>query len=394
MPKSLREKLTELKKDKIRFFLGGERGPEESEIKKKELNLFKEILDRKINVFEESIKNKRRYLEELSQQQKMFANIIADAEDKVNQIENEIKILESERKRLKITLDALSPDRPVPFVWDIAFVEIFEDDNPGFDIVIGNPPYVRQERIRDYLERFSRREYLNRLNEGLHAIYPTFMGRIGKISGRADYYVYFYLHALSLLADRGTFCFITSNSWLDVDFGKDLQAFFILHGDLKMIIDNRAKRSFSQADVNTVIVLAGTPLRRRHLTEEEMKRQYVRLVAFKVPFEEALSPVIFSEIDDDRLYKPMAQFEVLKRPEFRVVKVDKWTLWKEGLEDSAGRSSRDVGWRKYKGDKWGGKYLRAPDIFFTILEKGQRYAAFRYNDDVIIVEDITDTLED
>ena len=34
----------------------------------------------------------------------------------------------------------------VPFVWDIAFVEIFRGEKGGFDIVIGNPPYVRQEK--------------------------------------------------------------------------------------------------------------------------------------------------------------------------------------------------------------------------------------------------------
>jgi len=37
----------------------------------------------------------------------------------------------------------------IPFVWDISFAEIFSGDSHGFDIVIGNPPYLRQERIAD-----------------------------------------------------------------------------------------------------------------------------------------------------------------------------------------------------------------------------------------------------
>jgi hypothetical protein len=46
-----------------------------------------------------------------------------------------------------------------------------------------------------------------------------------------------------------------SNSWLDVDFGKNLQEFLLKHGHVKMIIDNKAKRSFSNADINTIIAL-------------------------------------------------------------------------------------------------------------------------------------------
>jgi hypothetical protein len=200
--------------------------------------------------------------------------------------------------------------------------------------------------------------------------------------------VYFYLHALSLLADGGVFCFITSNSWLDVDFGKDLQEFFLRFGHLRMVIDNRAKRSFAQADVNTVIVLAGPPERRRPLTEEEMKRRFVRFVAFRVPFEEAISPVVFSEIEDENLYQPLAGFRVLRRPEFRAILTDQWSLYQEGLAEpeedeaapSGGKARRrgkgapalgGMALRPYAGAKWGGKYLRAPDIFFTILEKGK-----------------------
>jgi hypothetical protein len=303
-------------------------------------------------------------------------------------MEAEIEALETEVRRLSAAKEAFRPDQPVPFVWDLAFVEVFEDEDPGFDIVISNPPYVRQEKIRDYMERFDREEYLRRLNESLRAIYPGFMGETRKISGRADYYVYFYLHALSLLADGGAFCFITSNSWLDVDFGKDLQEFFLRFGHLKMVIDNRAKRSFAQADVNTVIVLASPPERRRPLTEDEMKRRPVRFVAFRVPFEEAISPVVFSEIEDESFYQPLAGFRVLRRPEFRAILTDQWSLYQEGLAEpeedeaapSGGKARRrgkgapalgGMALRPYAGAKWGGKYLRAPDIFFTILEKGK-----------------------
>jgi len=267
LPPYLKGRLTQLKGKKRRFFQGERPGLTEELLKNEERELFREILEHKILDLDNSLKEARRAIK--------FEGDISTEDE---QLQNKIKYLEDELKQLKKARAALRPNQPPPFVWDLAFVEIFEDDAPGFDIVIGNPPYVRKEKIRDYLGRYDRREYLDRLNEGLRAIYPGFMGRNWRISGRADYYVYFYLHGLSLLTDNGTFCFITSNSWLDVDFGKDLQEFFLRHGHLKMVVDNRAKRSFSQADVNTVIVLAGPPETQRALTEEEMKERFARFV--------------------------------------------------------------------------------------------------------------------
>ena len=360
-------------------------------LRKEERDLFRDILAHRIHELENRIKADRERLRSAQAHRTlpgMTARPPEEAERQRQELEEELRKREEELERLREARKALAPDRPPPFVWDMAFVEIFEDENPGFDIVIGNPPYVRQEKIRDYMERFDREEYLRRLNESLRAIYPAFLGKSRRISGRADYYVYFYLHALSLLADGGAFCFITSNSWLDVDFGKDLQEFFLRFGHLRMVIDNRAKRSFAQADVNTVIVLAGPPERRRPLTEEEMKRRPVRFVAFRVPFEEAISPVVFSEIEDENLYQPLAGFRVLRRPEFRAILTDQWSLYQEGLAEpeedeaapSGGKARRrgkgapalgGMALRPYAGAKWGGKYLRAPDIFFTILEKGK-----------------------
>lgn len=365
IPRHLKGRITQLKGKKRRFFQGEAPDLTETTLKNEELNLFRDILFAKIHELEELIKEKKLALKA----SESFAGMEVPKSPERFRLEEEIGSLNEQLERLKKAHEVLKPDQPPPFVWDLAFVEIFEGENPGFDIVIGNPPYVRKEKIRDYLGRFDRKEYLSRLNESLRAIYPGFMGKSRKISGRADYYVYFYLHALSLLADKGTFCFITSNSWLDVDFGKDLQEFFLRHGHLKMVIDNRAKRSFSQADVNTVIVLAGQPQTRCPLSEKEMKERQVRFVAFRVPFEEVVNPVTFSEIEDEGLYKPMARFRVLKRPEFRAVLWDQLSLYREGLELSEGKKLTGTG--EYKGDKWGGKYLRAPDIFFAILEKGK-----------------------
>ena len=63
-----------------------------------------------------------------------------------------------------------------------------------------------------------------------------------KLDANNDLYIYFYFHGLSLLNPKGTFCFITSNSWLDVGYGKDLQEFTLKHCHIKQIIDNEVRR--------------------------------------------------------------------------------------------------------------------------------------------------------
>ncbi|MCQ2972855.1 MAG: Eco57I restriction-modification methylase domain-containing protein, partial [archaeon] len=74
------------------------------------------------------------------------------------------------------------------FIWELEFSEIFKGENPGFDIVIGNPPYVRQEKIKE-------------LKPYLKEHYKTF-------TGVADLYVYFFEKGLNILKEKGIFAFI------------------------------------------------------------------------------------------------------------------------------------------------------------------------------------------
>lgn len=176
-----------------------------------------------------------------------------------------------------------------------------------------------------------------------------------------------------MLNEHGAFCFITSNSWLDVGYGKDLQEFLVTHGRVKMIIDNQVKRSFASADVNTAIALLGAP--KRNAGVPPARPPMARFVLFKVPFHEILSPVIFEEIE--------SATERKTTPEYRVFPIDQKTLFDQGC-DVPEEEERETGHgrgqdaraplikvARYIGNKWGGKYLRAPDIYWTILEKGK-----------------------
>jgi len=91
-----------------------------------------------------------------------------------------------------------------PFDYKTEFPQIFSGKNPGFDAVIGNPPYVRQEILgQDHKDYFS-------------SHYKTF-------AGAADIYVYFVERGISLLNKNGHFAYIVANKWLRTSYGKPLR---------------------------------------------------------------------------------------------------------------------------------------------------------------------------
>jgi len=103
------------------------------------------------------------------------------------------------------------------FDFEIYFHEVFEDQG-GFDVVIGNPPYVRQERLRE-------------LKPLLKANFPDVY------TGTADLYVYFYAQGIEILQERGVLAFISSNKFMRAGYGKKLRAFLAGKTALLSLID-------------------------------------------------------------------------------------------------------------------------------------------------------------
>ena len=104
--------------------------------------------------------------------------------------------------------------------------------------------------------------------------------------------------------------------------------------------------------MNTIISLFSAPNEKRQWGLD----QKTQFVAFKTPFEGVLDAVIFYEIE--------TASERSSTQEHRVFPISQGNLLAEGSDYATSNP-------KYTGDKWGGKYLRAPDIYWTILEKGE-----------------------
>ena len=371
VPRALKARITRLQNAKLQFFNNDPDCPyrSEKELEGEELGLFRALIDSQTQNIEKEIERLQQRIDGPREQQILTDNTVEERTDHQFELQamewrQQIEALTEDLNRLKETRNALRSAGGVPFVWEIAFVEIFTGEKEGFDIVIGNPPYVRQESIadpnlpRERVTTENKKEYKTKLARSVYQAFPRFFrynpsGTVShKLDAKSDLYIYFYFHGLSLLNPTGAFCFITSNSWLDVGYGKDLQEFLLKHCHIKQIIDNQARRSFASADVNTVICLFSAPNEK----EQQGLDQTARFVTFKTAFEGILDAVIFYEIETAP--------ERLSIQEHRTFPISQGNLLKESIDNTASTP-------KYTGDKWGGKYLRAPDIYWTILEKGK-----------------------
>lgn len=357
-------KITALKTDKLDYFNNQEPRKFQTleQVEHAEYLLFREIV-------EEELRSKVSRQAELNQALSPSRNLFGEMQnaqmklDAVNK-QHELDQVNESISKLKPALEVLKTSKDIPFVWDVAFVEIFEGGKEGFDIVVGNPPYIRQEKIRDPglrpedVTAENKQAYKAKLARMVYAIYPRTFG-FNAASGQAawsldkksDYYIYFYFICLSLLNDKGSFCFITSNSWLDVGYGSDLQRFLLTRSKVKLILDNQVKRSFRSADVNTIIALLARPQDDRQDLKPSLAHN-ARFVMFQVPFENGLSPVLWEEVEEAQGRATTAETRVVVKKQ-------------AGLLESGMDAEKGV----YAGDKWGGKYLRAPDIYWVIMEK-------------------------
>ena len=153
---ALKGEVEDLREEKLKFFNNDDTRQYRSRqaLEQAEVTLFRKLLDSQVNV----IKRKINVLQDKIRAARVRQlNIHGEAEppgtgelDRETQVwQEQIKTHTEHCDEIKQTWLAIGNAPTLPFVWDIAFVQIFADEKGGFDIVIGNPPYVRQESIAD-----------------------------------------------------------------------------------------------------------------------------------------------------------------------------------------------------------------------------------------------------
>ncbi|HHT9130823.1 MAG TPA: Eco57I restriction-modification methylase domain-containing protein, partial [Candidatus Brocadiaceae bacterium] len=125
-------------------------------------------------------------------------------------------------------------NRVNPFGWETEFPAIMKMG--GFDVVIGNPPYVRQEGLGNLKEYFQHK----------YTVYH----------GMADLYAYFIEKGVSLLRDKGIFSYIVANKWMRANYGEPLRK-WLKRQCIAQIVDFGDLPVFQQATTYPCILVIG-----------------------------------------------------------------------------------------------------------------------------------------
>jgi hypothetical protein len=120
------------------------------------------------------------------------------------------------------------------FDWKAEFPDIFVQG--GFDVVIGNPPYIRMEEFKN-LKDYLKKNYVSH-------------------DERSDMYAYFIEKEHKLLNNRGRFGMIVSNKFLRANYGKPLRNFINQTASIERIVDFAGLPVFKGATVRTIVIIS------------------------------------------------------------------------------------------------------------------------------------------
>jgi hypothetical protein len=264
---------------------------------------------------------------------------------------------------------------------------------PALDAVVGNPPYVRQEKVE--------KRDKTRFGELVSDAWPDL-----HLSGRSDLHCYFWPAAARLLKPGGYFGFLTSSSWLDVEYGFALQGWVLRHFRVLAIMESAAEPWFEDARVKTCVTIL-------QQCDDEKKRMANR-VRF-VRFNRRLADTIGIPPGPDERARQIAIERLRERilnatgdyqdEDLRIVVKVQQDLWNDGVRagailrdvepeslaeeyengeetesgereqtaDKAAETQKENG--SYRAGKWG-QYVRAPDFFFEVMRRfGSRFTA-------------------
>lgn len=238
---------------------------------------------------------------------------------------------------------------------------------PALDVIVGNPPYIRQEEI-------SKTPKGQTLQPGTKEFYQQIAKDNGaNLSARSDIHCYFWPHSFSFLKDDGYLCFLTSSQWLDTDYGFKLQDWILRNFEIVAVLESLDEPWFVGARVATT----ATILRRQKDPQKRMDN-VVRFVQLRQPVSEILAndgTTVGATLAADRFRDELLTLtKNTRNVRYRTRLIKQGDLWQDGvnLGIAMGKSipTEEVHIQNgnYHGGKWG-LHLRAPDLWFDLLDR-------------------------
>ena len=225
-----------------------------------------------------------------------------------------------------------------------------------------------------------------------------------RLSGRSDLHCYFWPAATRLLKPGGYFGFLTSSSWMDVEYGFALQGWMLRHFRIVAVMESAAEPWFEDARVKTCVAIL-----ERCDDEAARMANCVRFVRFARKLADIIGVAPAPEDEEDRqtavesLRDRILDAETdYQDQDLRIIVKKQADLWADGVragrilghtelvespdESEEGESKEETGspeaamnhingngTKTYRAGKWG-RYVRAPDIYFDVMRQfGNRF---------------------
>ncbi len=159
------------------------------------------------------------------------------------------KLKDSDNQEIYNKIINLKIENPFIFLWHIYFAPVFDDG--GFDIVIGNPPYIQLQKATGVkvLDKKGKQ-----IDQKLGDIYAE--EKFESFERTGDIYCLFYEKGFSLLKEHGTLCYITSNKWMRAGYGESLRNYFATKTNPLKLLDLSGAKIFDNATVDVNILLS------------------------------------------------------------------------------------------------------------------------------------------
>ena len=185
-------------------------------------------------------------LNEIFVKQSLFFN--ENNSNRKKELKNDIEELENNLIKLTLTengnhkkleeIEKGRKERRKPyFLWKLEFAKVFKE-NGGFDIVIGNPPYIGEGKNKD-------------------VFLPVQQTSFGKkyYIGKMDFWYFFTSLGIELLKENGTLSYIAPNNWLTTAGGKKMRNHIMKETIIKEFIDFGDYMVFENASQQTMVFL-------------------------------------------------------------------------------------------------------------------------------------------
>ncbi|OYU95977.1 MAG: hypothetical protein CFE21_06060 [Bacteroidetes bacterium B1(2017)] len=288
------EIVTEIQKRMKKFF-----NLENADLKQQYRNEINELVHEHIEFNFDLRKNQiKRWISELKD-----SNHITDKQaKKLAEYETQFAALTISYEKLK-ELEKRN-DKPF-FLWKLFFADVFKEG--GFDIVIGNPPYIQLQSMGSDADILAQVDY------------NTF-GRTG------DIYCLFYEQGNNLLKENGNLCFITSNKWMNAAYGKNFRNYLLKETNPTLLIDF-SKAVIFPAAVVFVNILQFKKEKNKNILKGVRAQSDFQIGKTQLAVYVSQNSVELTDLDDDNWAVAEKQdFIITKRVDEIGTQLKKWDL--------------------------------------------------------------------